>query len=264
MIWLAILLLSIAVLAPLALALLRPTPPRGRGEADVALYRAQLAELDQQLAEGRLDADAHRTATLEVQRRLLTAPEAPAPAGPLRPSPRVLAGLAAVPVFAVGLYLILGTPEMPSAPFAMRQQIQREDDELLAQLRGRISTLDQNTDAARQGWVLLANAERNRGNMAAAAEGYRRALTTRFDADITAQLAQVLLEEDKVEDAARVLTEALPRAPQHVGLRFLTGLAEERAGRPASARAAWRALLADAPEGAPWRIMVQRRLDALP
>jgi cytochrome c-type biogenesis protein CcmH len=47
-------------------------------------------------------------------------------------------------------------------------------------------------------------------------------------------------------------------------LRFLAGLAEARAGRPENARAAWRALLAEAPPDAPWRPIVELQLNALP
>ena len=79
-----------------------------------------------------------------------------------------------------------------------------------------------------------------------------------------AQLAQVLLEDGKVEEASRLLAEALPRAPQSVGLRFLSGQAEARAGRPENARRLWQALIADAPAEAPWRAMVERRMADLP
>ena len=46
--------------------------------------------------------------------------------------------------------------------------------------------------------------------------------------------------------------------------RFLTGLAEARAGRNEIARSTWRALLADAPRDAPWRELVEDRLRRLP
>ncbi len=82
MIWLWMLLLALLALAPLGWALWRPRALRGRREADLALYRAQLAELDADLAAGRLDAAGHAAARLEVQRRLLATPEAPSPAPP--------------------------------------------------------------------------------------------------------------------------------------------------------------------------------------
>jgi len=264
MIWLWMLLLALLALAPLGWALWRPRAVRGRREADLALYRAQLAELDTDLAAGRLDAAGHAAAKLEVQRRLLATPEAASPAPPGRLTPRVLAPLLAVPVVALGIYAATGSPEMPSAPFSLRQERAERDEALLTQLRARLVQLPADSDQARQGWMLLGNAERNRGRLEPAAEAYRQALATRFDADATAQLAQVLLEDDKPAAAATLLAQALPQAPQHIGLRFLSGAAELAAGHTERARAVWQALVADSPEGAPWRAMVQRRLESLP
>jgi cytochrome c-type biogenesis protein CcmH len=267
--WAAIGLLALAAVLPLALVALRHSAEaRGRREADLALYRAQLAELDREREAGRLDEAAHHAAVLEVQRRLLAAPEdtgAVAAARPLAPSRLALiAGVVAVPVFALGIYLLHGVPGMPSAPYAERREAMARDEALLATLRARLAALDPASDAARRGWILLGNAERGRGRLEGAADAYGRALAGGFDAEVASQLAQVLLEQDKVEEASRFLAEALPKAPQSVGLRFLTGLTAARSGRPEVARAVWQALIADAPPDAPWRTMVERRMADLP
>ena len=60
------------------------------------------------------------------------------------------------------------------------------------------------------------------------------------------------------------LAMALPAAPAWPTLRFLAGLVEAESGRPANARALWQALLTDTPADAPWRAMLERRLNALP
>ena len=65
---------ALLCLSPFLFTLWRPAAPRGRREADLALYQAQRAELDGQLAEGRLDQGSHATALLELQRRILAAP----------------------------------------------------------------------------------------------------------------------------------------------------------------------------------------------
>lgn len=263
--WLALGLLALAALAPLALVLFGPPRIRGRHDADLALYQAQLAELERERQAGRLDEAAHRAGVLEVQRRLLAAPDDPAEAARAgRGRAALLATVVLVPGLALGLYLWRGTPDMPSAPYATRQEAATRDENLLALLRTRLTTLAPDSDEARQGYVMLGNAERSRGRLDAAAAAYRRALAGQFDADLTGQLAQVLLEDDKVEEAARLLAEALPLAPRHVGLRFLGGVAEARSGRPETARTLWGALVAEAPEGAPWRAMVERRMADLP
>src|SRR5437763_351789 len=76
MIWLALFLLSLVAMAPLALTLRRGAVARGRREAAIALHRAQLAELNRDLAERRIAPAAHANAVLEVQRRLPAAAEA--------------------------------------------------------------------------------------------------------------------------------------------------------------------------------------------
>jgi cytochrome c-type biogenesis protein CcmH/NrfG len=205
-----------------------------------------------------------------VQRRLLAAPgaadaEAPAAKAVAAGRAPVFAALVAVPAVALGLYWANGSPGLPSAPFAERRDVAAREEQLLALLRARLTAApDPTGETARQGWVLLGNAERGRGRPDAAADAYARALAIRFDAELAGQRAQALLEADRTEEAARFLAEALPKAPDHIGLRFLTGLAEARAGRPETARSLWRALVAEAPPDAPWRAMVERRMQDLP
>jgi cytochrome c-type biogenesis protein CcmH len=270
--------LALVVLAPLAWATLRPARVRERAEADRALYRAQRAELDRERAAGRLDEAAHAAALLEVQRRALAVPDAvTADAGTADPvkagagtatarGGRGVLGLALVfvPAFALAVYLLNGVPNLPSATLAERRATGSDEDPLLALLRERLGTVSPESEAFKEGWTLLANAERNRGRPMQAAEAYAQALRAGFDPEVAGQRAQALLEARQPEVAAAWLAEALPRAPDHVGLRFLSGLAEAEAGRPERARAQWTELLAVAPEGAPWGVMVRRRMEALP
>ena len=249
---------------PLAIAVFRPARARGRAEADLALYRAQLAELERERDAGRLDATAHAAATLEVQRRILGAPKDGVAEAGRSSGALVAAALFLVPAAAIGLYLVRGVPDMPSVPYEMRRQQAEAEDQLLASLRERIAQVDPNGEAARQGQLLLGNAERNRGRNEPAIEAWTRALAIRFDPQLAGDLAELQIEEQKLAEAAVLLTRALGSAPGDPRLRFLTGLAEARAGRPANARSVWQALLADAPRDAPWRVVVERQLQSLP
>lgn len=288
--WILALLLAAVALAPLAFVLLRGRwdggAARGRREADLALYRAQIAELDRERTAGRLDEAAHRAAVVEVQRRLLAAvpageegapPSALAEAAPApaaspaaaaegRRTALVMLGALAVglPALALAIYLPRGTPDMPSAPYRARAEAAAQDDALIEQLRARLAQLDPSGDSARQGYVLLGNAERSRGRLDAAAEAWRRALDTRFDPGLAADLAELELERGDGDAAAALLTHALAAHPTDPRLRFLAGLAEAQAGRTENARTAWRGLLADSPPDAPWRGLVERQLQALP
>ena len=69
MIWLSIVVVALVAMAPLGVSVWRGGGLRSRREAALALHRAQLTELDRDLAEGRLLATEHEAARLEVQRR---------------------------------------------------------------------------------------------------------------------------------------------------------------------------------------------------
>ncbi len=260
MIWIFITVLALVLVLPLALTLTGPARARDRIEADRALFESQLAELARELEAGRLTQAAHKDAVLEVQRRLLAAPTSlPVQAGGRRP---LLATLIAVPLMAFGLYLLHGNPGLPSASLAARQELGTRDEILLAQLRTRIADMPPG-DTRRQGLILLGNAERNRGQWAAAATAWREALESGFEPGLAGDLAEIELERGQQTAALELLTRALREVPGDPRLRFLTGAAEAAAGRREIARATWRALLADAPADAPWRATVEDRLRAL-
>ena len=230
-IWLAIGLLAVATLIPLIVVLDRRATARGARELALALHQSQLTEIDRDLAEGRILPAEHVTAKLEVQRRLLAVAdsgEAGVRAGSRWP---VVAVCLVVPAVAVGLYSIGGSPDLPSVtPGSAEAQAQRsmQDAALIEQLRERLATLDPSTAEARQGYILLGNAEESRGNDAGAVAAWRTALSSKFDPVLAVRTAQ----------------------------------ASERAegGLSSSSEALLRRALAAAPADAPWRGMVEERL----
>ena len=227
MIWIFLLVLSLAALAPLILSLLRASVAQGRRDPALALHRAQLAELDRELAEGRIGAPEHASAKLEVQRRLLAAADtADPPAMRARRFPLV-AALTLVPALALGLYLIDGLPDMPAAPHAqvVAEQAARaaQDEVLITQLRARLALLDPRNDQTRQGYILLGNAEATRGNMTAAAAAWSIALQAKYEPTLAAQTAEALTEAAGrvTEEAARLFRGALEAAPKDAPWRPL-------------------------------------------
>ncbi len=223
MILLPLLLLAVVALVPLALALRPRAALRGRQAPAMALHRAQLLELDRDLAEGRILQAEHASATLEVQRRLLAAAAAPDLA-PTRASRRpVVLALAAIPLGGAALYLIGGHPELPAAPHAARA----DEDSLIRQLRNRIAQLDPASDQARQGYVLLGNIENQRGNLPEAAKAWRAAVAIAFDATLAAQAAeaQSLVDQAVSPDSAALFRRALAAAPPDAPWR---AIAEQR------------------------------------
>ncbi len=231
---LALLLLAAAALAPLGFAFRRSAAIRGRRETALAVHRAQLAELDRDLGEGRIAGEEHAQAVLEVQRRLLAAADAPDDvADEKQPGRRgvLLVALAAVPLAAFGLYMLDGHPELPAAPLAARlAQSDRDRTEasaLVATLRQRLTQLDPHSDLARQGYLLLGNAEDSLGHLPEAASAWRTALEIRFDPALAAEVAeaQTRLDGRVSAQSAALFRQALASSPADAPWR---SLAEQR------------------------------------
>jgi cytochrome c-type biogenesis protein CcmH len=248
----------------------RPPPPRE--EHDAALYRAQLAELDRDRAEGRLSDREHRDAVLEVQRRLLAAVSAPPETAGKAETPAaarwLIGGIAAsLPALALALYLPRGTPGMPAFPHAevqaVRQAERAETDALIARVRDRIATLPPESEDARRGWALIANVERRRGNAAGAVEAARRALAIRFEPGLAIDLAETLAiasDGQVTPEARRLLERARAAAPDDVRARYYLALADLQAGDTDAAIAGFRAVERLSPPDASWRPMLAERI----
>ena len=230
--WIEIALLCLLVLLPAMHAGSKATAARDRRTPALALHRAQLRELERDRADGLIEASEQQAARLEVERRLLAAASAADAPPPARTRRSVVPALLLVPPLAVALYLVGGHPALPPQPDALRMAQAdarlREDDTLIATLREGLARLDPAAPEARQGYILLGQAEASRGDMGAAAAAWRVALEHGFDPTLAVQVA-----------------EAQSRA--------------DGAVRPASATLFRRALAA-APADVPWRQLAEQRL----
>jgi cytochrome c-type biogenesis protein CcmH len=244
MIWLAALALAALTLAPLLLLAWRARAGhgvrlRGRQEAALALHRAQLTELDNDLAEGRLLTAEHQAAKLEVQRRLLA--DAALPDGAAAKTDRyfIPAVAMAVPIAALLLYLATGRPGFPPPDTAPPVQADgagaapdpariAQDQAAIGQLRNRLALMDPHADQTLRGYEILGNAELSMGHLPEAAAAWQHVLADRFDPTLAAQTAEVLTEtSDHVTPAAMSL---------------------------------FKRALAAAPADAPWRKMAEKRV----
>jgi len=278
MIWLVLGLCAASAVAILLWPLLRVREAApDRALYDVALYRAQLAEIERDRARGALDEKAHAAALLEVQRRLLAASAGADDAAAPRAEGQgvagrwvlLLAGLL-VPVLALAIYLPAGSPDLPAMPLAERRaaeaRAQNEPETLLAALRARLAQLPPDSAQALEGWLLLGAAERRRNRFAQAAEAFARAHAIRPDPDIGTDWAEMLIADadGRVPEQARALLRAAQAArasgPGSERARFYLGLAAMQAGDPAAALGFWRPLLQEAPAEAPWLALLRQRI----
>ncbi len=220
MIYVGIVVLALAALAPLAWAVARQGAARGRRESALRIQAAQLAELDRDFAQGRIGVSEHATAKLEVQRRVLATADMAEPDAKRGSVLPVAAALVLVPALAVGLYFKShGRPDLPAMPLAQRVLAQAKDSKeaeaLITRLRDKLATLDQKSEVARQGYLLLGNAENSLEHLALAADAWHTALSIRFDpglAALTAE-AQTRLEGRVSEESLALFRRALAEAP---------------------------------------------------
>lgn len=275
MIWLGFSLLALVALGFLLWPLLHARQAATSRKAhDITVYRAQLAEVDEELARGSLTEAEAGAAKLEIQRRLLRA-DAAAEGGTAIASHRsVMAGafvvLLLVPVLGGGIYLAIGRPEATRVDLAAMQQraaqeakLRADTERMIGQLRERLAADPDRAD----GWLLLGRSLLTIDRAAEAVPALDRVialLPEGMEAYALRAEAQTLAADGSVTPAAqRDFRAVLEREPQHPGARYYLGLARLQEGDTRGAYDDWYALAADSPADAPWLDVVQARLREL-
>ena len=210
----SIFLILLAALIALALLFLLPPllrrheearPDPGAGDdarrANLQVLREQLAALDAELAAGALDAEQHRLARIEIERRALEEEQHGE-----RPAVATRAGKTAVvvgvfiPFFALLVYAALGTPQalLPRAGMAAAENPDGEVTQ--AQMEAMVDKLAQRMESKTtvekgdlQGWTMLARSYGVLQRYAEASRAYARARALApDDAQLLADHADVL------------------------------------------------------------------------
>lgn len=244
------------------------------GGSDLNVYKDQLREIDSDRAAGLIgEADAE-AARLEVSRRLLAAAESqprPPRAAAATENPKwrraaAIAALIILPCGAPGLYVALGSPEVPGEPAIGRVKIAQVEDgeQSVASLVGRVEAhLARNPDDG-PGWEVLVPVYMRLGRYGDAVEASRKSLalngeTAAREADLGEALAAAA-NGVVTADAKSAFDRAVARDPHQAKARYFLGLAAQQDGRNDEAAAIWRALLVDAPPDAQWVEFVRQAL----
>ena len=249
--------------------------PLGRGGAarrsgsDLAVYRDQIAELDRDREAGLIAGAEAEAARVELSRRLLAAAEQsqsgvmPSPGGTLRRRAAAIVVLAGVPALAMGLYLSLGSPDLPGQPIAGRVAAPVQNrglDTLVAQVEAHLA---KNPEDGR-GWEVVAPVYMRFGRFEDAVKARRNAIRLNgASADREADLGESLmaLANGVVTDEAKAAFErALALDAKLPKARFFLGVAAHQDGQGDKAVSIWRALLSEAPPDSPWIGMVRETL----
>ena len=229
MIWIFIVLVAAVALAPFGWTIWRGGQVRSRREAALALHRAQLDELDRDLADGRLLESEHAAARLEVQRRLIAEAELSEAGAGRSGSTAVILTAVLVPVVALFLYVEDGMPNYRTVAAAAQDEAgkmadkanEMRDAELVLRLQTVLATMDPADEKTRKGYIMLGNAELKIGQLPEAAEAWKKALASKFEPTLGAETAEVLTDSagHVTPEAAALFKRALAEAPADVAWR---------------------------------------------
>ncbi len=245
-----------------------------RGGSGLNVYKDQLQEIDSDRAAGLIGEAEAEAARLEVSRRLLAAadaqPQKPsAAAAPGNPRWRRVAAVAALiilPCGAPGLYVALGSPNVPGEPALARVKTAQGQDggQSVASLVSQVEAHLAGNPNDGVGWEVIAPVYMRLGRYDDAVEANRKSIALNGDtAAREAGLGEALTAAaDGVvtADAKAAFDRAVARDPHEPKALYYLGLAAQQDGNSDKAAAIWRALLADAPAGASWVEFVREAL----
>ncbi|MDF2996324.1 MAG: cytochrome c-type biosis protein CcmI [Xanthobacteraceae bacterium] len=254
----------LAVLWPLRVQ--REDRLAGDAEADLAVYRDQLAEIERDRAAGLIGAGEFEAARTEVARRMLRAAEGAgetARSSDTRRRAAAVLALIGVPLIAGVFYLALGSPTYEGQPLAARLDARPGEADVAILVRKVETHLEANPEDGRGHEVVApvyfrlgrfddaarawSNAIRLLGGSAARESGLGEALVAANGGVVTAE-------------AKAAFDKAVALDPQAVRARYYLGLAAEQDGGKDKAADIWSKLVAEAPPGAGWLPTVQDAL----
>jgi cytochrome c-type biogenesis protein CcmH len=271
---------------------LRETSSASGQNADLIVYRDQLAEVDRDLMRGVLSQSEASTIKTEVSRRILTAGQNTAPVSTNGP----ISGLAIVMISvlfggAFAGYFYLGAANYPDLPLKTRladakamhdnrpsqaemeaqagpdQQLKADPQmlELIVQLRAKVAANPKD----QQGFTFLAGYESQLGNYRAAARAQKQLLAVKADTanarDHSAYATYLVLAAGgNVSPQAEVaLNAALALDPKDGAAIYFKGLLYAQTGRPDIAFQAWKALLENSKPDDPWVAPIRISLETM-
>ena len=181
-------------------------------QANAAVYRDQMAELDREFVMGNLNYEELKAARDELSQRLLAdvgtqgsthsaAAHAPAASGAvLWHKPWLAIGLLVfvVPVSSLLMYSVLGEPAALD-PMALKQGVDTSAEvtpEKLTEMATALTRRLQDEPNSMDGWVMLGRVQRARGHFEEAAEAYAKALALSRDDNLLIERAEVLAQKN--------------------------------------------------------------------
>lgn len=271
---LLLLVVAAFILPPLWLGLRVPKARADRKEANLAIFRDQLAELERERGEGTLAAADFDQARRELQRRLLeeiepaagdsaAAVATNASHGPSRKT--AIAILLFLPIVGLLGYGLLGNPRAldPAQTVAPPPMTAEQINAMVAKLAERLQA---NPDDMR-GWLMLARSYKTMGRYEEAAAAYGKAESLiNDDPELLASYAETIAMasgKGLQGKPSQLIERALKIDPQHPHALFLAGAAAMDAGDNKKGIAYWEALLPQVEPGSEIDQMLRSGIDKM-
>lgn len=279
--------IALAFVLPPLLQRAKTESNTGEKEANVAVYRDQLSELDADLQNGIMGAEQYQQDRDEIERRLLS--DVSAPGKPVEKNSKpahagrwVAYALAlGIPIIATGFYFRVGTPDaisisgaasapVVSIPAGGRQASQPGADGPMTQERMEANVaalaqrLEQNPGDV-QGWTMLARSYSSLNKYNEASNAYARATALKTDdADLWADyaLAMTMANGQQMQgQPLELINKALKLDPDNPKALELAGAAAFQAKRYKEALDYWQRLLQRLPPDSELAQALSRKID---
>jgi cytochrome c-type biogenesis protein CcmH len=268
MIWLVFALLTGVAVFSILWPLSRPAPQPREDAADVAFYRAQIAEIDAELSRGALDPQQAESAKALAARRLLAAAPGEVAVGDTPRLRKIAAALALVliPAVALGLYQKIGNPELPDMPLAARLQSQPVTTDIAVAVAKIEAHIDAHPDDG-QAYEVVAPVYLRMGRYDDAVRARGLALKllgptperyVRYAEALSYAADGVVSPEAEIQ-----IDQALKLDPKYMEARFFQGLAAAQHDEKEAARKIWSDMMAELPEGSKVKAAVAEKIAML-
>ncbi|MBL8343389.1 MAG: c-type cytochrome biogenesis protein CcmI [Rubrivivax sp.] len=254
-----------ALVAAVLVVLLRPllAPARvltdNTAETNLRVLRAQLAELDGELAAGRLEAEQHAAARAEIERRVIEEGGGGVQARTVGVASAGRGGMVALalvlPVTALALYLHLGNRDAMDPAAAAAAQAQdghaalQDMESAVARLAQKMKDKPDNAE----GWALLGRSYAQLGRFGESRDAYKKALELgREDAQLLSDYVDAMAMAQGRQfspETDRLLARALALDPNHLKSLALAGTSAMVRGDYATAVKHWTRARENAPPG---------------
>ncbi|WP_425038601.1 c-type cytochrome biogenesis protein CcmI [Primorskyibacter sp. S187A] len=249
MLWIAGAALAVMTIAFVVAPLVRRSDEAhvDHAEGALAIFADQIAEVEREADQGLISGAEAEAAKVEIKRRMLAVAKTRGSSVSERSGRGLIVVLALiVPVIGGGLYWQLGSPDVPSQPYASRAD-ERANSNEVAQLASRLRTrlLEDESGGPTDGWVLLGQTYFRMGRYGDAALAFARVIDRpEATAGMLTQYAEALIasEDGLVTNRAAVILErAMAMEPRNPAATYYQAQWLDQEGRAEEAQA----LLAD-------------------